>query len=172
MAGDDKASGGRSCCEDETQACEQQEAQAGLCPKCGERGKAVDGQTVKSLLAISLLHTSHEPYLFCSTPGCPVVYYSGDGAQSFGAHEVRERVYAKEPESDAVPICYCFRYTPGSIKQELRATGRSTAVEEITAGTQGGYCACDIRNPKGSCCLGDVRMLVKRLQAEGAAPDR
>jgi hypothetical protein len=26
-------------------------------------------------------------------------------------------------------------------------------------------CACDIRNPRGTCCLGDVDAAVKRVQA-------
>ena len=58
---------------------------ASACPSCGQKGKAVDGQTVKALLATSLAHVTHEPYLFCRTRDCPVVYFSADGEQAFTA---------------------------------------------------------------------------------------
>jgi len=137
---------------------------ASACPSCGQKGKAVDGQTVKSLLAISLAHVTHEPYLFCRSPDCPVVYFSADGEQSFTAGQVRERVYQKEPDVPGVFVCYCFRHTPGSIRAEIEAAGRSAVVEAINAGIQAGQCACDIRNPQGSCCLGNVHALVRHIQ--------
>ena len=143
----------------------------GNCPSCGQKGMRVDTQSVKALLAVSLAQVTQEPYLFCRQPDCPVVYYSANGAQSFATEQMRERVYQKEPGSQDVPICYCFRLTPGSISDEIVRIGRSTVVDEITKGTQAGCCACDIRNPKGSCCLGDVRALVKQLLPEGAKLD-
>jgi len=115
------------------------------------------------MLSISLSHVTHEPYLFCRTPDCPVVYFSADGRRSFTRDQVRERIYQKEPDADDVFVCYCFRHTPGSIRAEVQATGHSAAVDAINAGIQAGQCACDIRNPQGSCCLGNVRAIVKRL---------
>ena len=80
-------------------------------------------------------------------------------------------VHQKHPDDDYVFVCYCFRHTPGSIRAELVETGQRTVVETVTEGTQGGQCACDIRNPQGSCCLGNVRATVKRtkLELEAAA---
>ncbi len=142
---------------------------AGTCPSCGQKGKAVDGQTVKALLAISLAHVTHEPYLFCRTGDCPVVYFSADSEQAFTTDQVRERVYQKEPDAPDVLVCYCFRHTPGSIRDEIEMTGQSTVVEAINAGIRAGQCACDIRNPQGSCCLGNVRAVVEQIQAHLAA---
>lgn len=31
---------------------------------------------------------------------------------------------------------------------------------DITAGIRAGQCACDLRNPQGICCLGNVRRLI------------
>ena len=135
------------------------------CPRCGQRGKEVDGQTVKAMLSVSLAHVTHEPYFFCRTQSCPVVYFSADGQQHFTTDQVRERVYQKEPDADDVFVCYCFRHPRGSIRREIETTGKSTVVDAITAGVQAGQCACDIRNPQGSCCLGNVRAVVKRAQA-------
>ena len=43
-------------------------------------------------------------------------------------------------------------------------TDRAALIDDIDAGIQAGQCACDLRNPQGSCCLGNVRGLVKRLE--------
>jgi hypothetical protein len=147
------------------------EQPADVCPSCGHQGKPVDGQTVKALLAVSLLQVTHQPYRFCPTPGCLVVYYSADGAQIFTIDQLRERVYHKESQTEEVLVCYCFRHTVASIREEIERTGHSTVVDEITQGTRRGYCACDIRNPQGSCCLGDVRALVKRLSHAAVSPE-
>jgi hypothetical protein len=40
---------------------------------------------------------------------------------------------------------------------------RLAIVDDINAGLNTGQCACDLRNPQGSCCLGNVRELIKRL---------
>jgi hypothetical protein len=42
----------------------------------------------------------------------------------------------------------------------------STVVADVTTGIKAGQCACEIRNPQGSCCLGNVRKVVKRIQQE------
>jgi hypothetical protein len=92
-----------------------------------------------------------------------VVYFAEDGQQSLVEGELRERVYQKHPNDDHVLICYCFQHTPASTRAEWRQTGHSTVVETITVGTQTGQCACDIRNPQATCCLGNVRQFVQQL---------
>jgi hypothetical protein len=140
------------------------EPQGGIsnaCPICGEKGKPVQGQTVKALLSVSLRSVQDIGYLFCKTRACPVVYFSPDGQHTFTVEQVRERVYQKEPENDDVLICYCFRHTVG----ELRAASpelRLAIIDDVNTGIRAGQCACDLRNPEGSCCLGNVRGLVKR----------
>ena len=133
------------------------------CPECGKTGKSVQGQTVKSLLSVSLRQLQDVKYLFCRTETCPVVYFSADGEQTFAVEQVRERVYQKEPETEEVFICHCFGHTIG----ELRAAsskGRIAIVDDINIGIDAEQCACDLRNPQGSCCLGNVRSMIKRLE--------
>src|SRR5438046_2917622 len=48
---------------------------SGICPECGHKGKAVDGATVKAMLAVSLLGVRDTAYLFCREADCPVVYF-------------------------------------------------------------------------------------------------
>jgi hypothetical protein len=133
------------------------------CPQCDHKGRVVDTQTVKAMLAVSLHTIRSTRYFFCSTENCPVVYFSEDGQQLFVENELRERVYQKHPHDEHVLICYCFRHTLGSIRDEWRQTGQTRVVETITVGTQTGQCACDIRNPQATCCLGNVRHFVQQM---------
>ncbi len=138
------------------------------CPACTQQGSTIDTLTLKAMLVRPLTELRDVEYRFCRTPECPTVYYSADGEQQFLERDIRELVHNKHPDDDSVFVCYCFRHTPESIKKELTLTGRSSVVAEITAGIQAGQCACDVRNPQGNCCLGNVRAVVER--AETAEP--
>jgi hypothetical protein len=133
------------------------------CTVCGEKGKPVQGQTVKALLSVTLRQVQNVEYLFCHTPTCPVIYFTSDGKQSFTVEQVRERVYQKEPDADDVFVCYCFRHSVGEIRAASPET-RISILDDINTGIQADQCACDLRNPQGSCCLGNVRGLIKRLE--------
>jgi hypothetical protein len=130
-----------------------------------KRGRPVDFLTLKALLLVPLTEVHLVKYRFCSTPDCPVVYYSQDGAQTFLETDLRERIFQKHPTEDDVFICYCFRQTIGSIKEENFKRQAASVVARINAGIQAGQCACEIRNPQGSCCLGNVREYINTLEA-------
>ena len=133
------------------------------CPSCGEKGKPVQGQTVKSLLSVTLRQVRNTEYLFCRTPTCPVVYFTTDGAETYTIEQVRERVCQKEADVDDVFVCYCFRHTVGEIRAAAPET-RVAILDDISVGIQADQCSCDLRNPQGSCCLGNVRGLIKALE--------
>jgi hypothetical protein len=82
--------------------------------------------------------------------------------------DVRVRVGLKETE-DPVPVCYCFGFTEKMIFDEVRATGKSTVPQRITTEIKASHCACEIRNPQGSCCLGNVTAAIKRAMERTAA---
>jgi hypothetical protein len=152
------------CCSDG--ACEASTANntTTTCPNCQQTGKHVDTQIVKSMLKGSL-HSIQDStnYYFCRTPDCYVVYFNEDGEQTYATIEVRERVFQKEPDASDVHVCYCFQHSPASIREEIIKTGNSTVVAEINTAIKAGKCACDIRNPQGTCCLGNVQQVVKAL---------
>jgi len=133
------------------------------CPECGKTGKPVQAQTIKALLSVSLRRVQDVNYLFCRTQTCSIVYFSKDGKQTFTREQIRERVYQKEPEAEDVFVCYCFRYTIGNIRA-VPPEDRTAIVDDINTGINAGECACDLRNPQGSCCLGNVRGMIKRLE--------
>lgn len=132
------------------------------CPTNQQVGKAVDSVTLKALLAVSLTEVRPVEYRFCPAPDCPTVYYSTDGAQCFTESDLRERVYQKHPHAADVFVCYCFRHTVGGLKVE----NGDAVLTAINTGIRAGQCACDLRNPQGSCCLGNARAVVQRLAAQ------
>ncbi len=165
----DQSAAADDCCStnggETSTAAAPQAATVQHCPVCGKRGKKVDTQTVKAMLSVSLEEIRPVGYRFCRTEACTVVYFAEDGSQVFGETALREQVHQKHLDAEDVFVCYCFRHTPGTIREEIMITGESTAVARINAGIKAGQCACEVRNPQGSCCLGNVTATVKRVQA-------
>lgn len=131
-----------------------------MCPECDQKGKPIQGQTVKAMLSLTLHEVKAEHYRFCRTESCPVVYYSVTDNQVFTTADVRERVYQKEPKEDDVLVCYCFNHTVFEIRKSSPEEGERI-LADINSGIMAGRCACDLRNPQGSCCLGNVQALLK-----------
>ena len=61
-------------------------------------------------------------------------------------------------------VCYCFEWTKEKIKAELEATGETKALEDIKGKMENPGCSCEILNPSGGCCLGDVGKAIKEIQ--------
>ncbi len=62
-------------------------------------------------------------------------------------------------------VCYCFNHTADDFKADFQAHGASTIEASIRAAVKAGDCNCEALNPKGSCCLGDVRAVYQGLAA-------
>ena len=103
------------------------------------------------------------PFTFPSTENCPVVYYSAAGSV-FAVEDVRELITAKV-SGDVRPVCYCFGFTEGFIRQEIEQTGKSTVPTQVTQFIKEKLCVCEVRNPAGACCLGEINRTVKILSA-------
>ena len=133
-----------------------------LCRQCGSEGQPVDRTTIDALLKPeSLSQVNGSQYMFCASPNCPVVYYAADGTQ-FTKEHIRVRVGLKETE-DPIPLCYCFNVTARMIDEEVQQTGRSTAATRIRDEIKAGTCRCEVENPSGRCCLGEVIRAEKRV---------
>ena len=132
-----------------------------VCPVNGTRSKQVGMLTVKSLVCQLPLEMPNTQYYFCDSSDCEVVYFPLDPeAPSFRRGDLMMRVSAKETENP-LPICYCFGFTRQDIWDEIHKTGKSTAAKRIAAEVEAGRCACEVRNPSGKCCLGDIARVVK-----------
>jgi len=134
------------------------------CRQCGGKGRLVLRETMESLLKPEALgRLADEPYSFDRSPDCDVVYYSNEAGSYFLKDDLTVRVGMKETKSP-IFLCYCFGHTEESVRDEFATTGRSTVAESINAEVQAGNCACDVKNPSGNCCLGDVNRAVLRMQ--------
>lgn len=156
-------SAGSEVCELPSSTVQRKSHPETVCPECNQKGKVVQGQTIKALLSVSLRSIQDTEYYFCRTQSCPVVYYTADGKSIFTTSQLRERVYQKEPNADDVFVCYCFRHTVTEIRNAL-PEARVSIINDINTGIQSNQCACDLRNPQGSCCLGNVRGLMKQTE--------
>lgn len=134
------------------------------CPRCDQSGKKVDPITVKAVLRPKALATlSAVGHRFCPTASCPIVYFAV--GEAFSTDDVSVPVFQKEGVGQRT-VCYCFQITEVDLRREIEATGQSTASQRVTAHVKAGRCACEIKNPQGTCCLGNIGAVVTPLVAE------
>jgi hypothetical protein len=133
----------------------------GRCPLNGQLGRAVQTQTLKALLRVSLREVNEQDhYFFCATSDCPVVYFNTTGSQTFRIEHLHERVYQKQATDPEVLVCYCFQYSLGTLQQADKKH-KQVILSDIKQGIALNQCACDLRNPQGTCCLGNVSKVLK-----------
>jgi hypothetical protein len=101
-------------------------------------------------------------FMFCRAADCGTVYFHADG-EMLKKTDLRVRVGLKE-KFDPVPVCYCFGFTERMLLEEIQASGHTTIPERIAAEIKAEHCACEVRNPQGVCCLGNVKAAEKRAQ--------
>lgn len=131
------------------------------CPECGRRTKPVETRTVRYHVLPHLVETLGQgQYGFCETPTCPVAYAVA-GGPPLRKTDLRTRVGIKET-ADPIPVCYCWSFTERQVIEDVLAHGRSTVREYIARRVAEGACACEVNNPSGRCCLGNVGAAVKK----------
>lgn len=134
------------------------------CPRCHSVGPKVSQKTVQAILepeqAAKFPSASAR---FCRTQTCEVLYYAADGVVAEkGAATVR--VGLKETQ-DPIPLCYCFGFSRADVREEFERSGTFTIPSRITAEVQARRCSCEVKNPAGVCCLGEVNKAVKAVMA-------
>lgn len=146
-----------SCCSQSESSAERP-----ACPHSGTSGVRVALVTIKAMLTEkALARVAQTDHWFCADAQCDVVYFTADGG-TYSKQDVRVPVWRKESVGDRT-VCYCFGETESAIREEIRLTGQSEAVQRIRRHIDADRCACDVRNPRGVCCLGDVSLVVRRL---------
>jgi len=136
------------------------------CPSCGTPGRPVQRLTVGALLKPEqrLQIPKGDEFCFCPKPDCDVVYFRPNEVL-FRKGDLQVSVHQKEPNNSTIPVCYCFGWTPQKIQDEIESTGQSAAVDQIKAQVKAGNCYCEVTNPQGSCCLGNVAKVVNEAVA-------
>jgi Zinc binding domain len=142
---------------------------AALCPVSGTIGSRVDLITVKALLeSEALRRLDGKVYRFCPAPDCDIVYFDNSANSIFRKPDLVVRVGQKESE-EPVPICYCFGYTLADVRRDPASGERTEIPFIITREIRAGHCACEVKNPQGACCLGDVTRAIEKVRSERSA---
>jgi hypothetical protein len=129
----------------------------------------VDAITLKALLNAEGLRRGVPPApRFCATAGCPTVYFDNAVQVRFDERLLAVRVGAKHPEDPDALVCYCFDLTAAAIRRRLETARGDAASADVARELKAGRCACEVKNPKGACCLGDVTR-TERAALEAAA---
>lgn len=137
-----------------------------LCPSCNHKGKRIHLITLKSLLLPNALVKldAGTTYYFCSTPSCNAVYFNEDGL-IFQQHDLKVPVFQKDKNLDT-PVCYCFDWTRRKLNEAFDTDNDNKVINSISAHMKENRCGCEVNNPQGSCCLGNVKAYVKSLRTE------
>ena len=136
-----------------------------ICPECAGPGKKVLRVTLEALVKSgkrSEIPIKKDEFYFCKSETCSVVYFASNRVV-FWKNDLNVIVGIKEPQSPAAPVCYCFGWTRGKIEEEIKRTGKSSALEQIKAQIKAGRCSCATANPQGSCCLGDAGKVIEEI---------
>jgi len=136
---------------------------------CGKHGKPVKPLTVSVFVKDPALYLHPEMlpaggFSMCETKSCDVVYFNSHDGFSIRKSELRTRVWQKE-DDPAVPACYCFNNSVNSIRAEIEQRGTTDVLSRISAEVKAGNCRCEVTNPQGSCCLGNVAKAIKVAKA-------
>ncbi len=128
-----------------------------------EKAKGVLGKTLQHLLTQEAKRklSCFDGFYYCKTVTCKVVYFRGD--EILTQKDMSVVVGLKEGARPAT-VCYCFEWTKEKIKAELDVTGKTRALEDIKTKMENPGCACEILNPSGGCCLGDVGKAIKEIE--------
>jgi hypothetical protein len=134
------------------------------CMSCQGPGHSVSLRTMFLMLKPELFgQVGEHQYRFCASPECRVIYFSQE--RCFTADDVRIRVGLKEA-ADPIPLCHCFGFYEQDLRAEIENEGHTMIPQRISALVKERMCACEERNPSGTCCLGDVARAIRRLTKE------
>ena len=135
-------------------------------PTCGQKGKPVQALTIRSL-------TRNDWYNFekitdgyyCINPDDPTVYFFPDNEDVIDKRNVKVRVGIKEIDEPLL-VCYCFNHNKSAIEEDFLNHGYSMIESDIRKKVKDKQCSCEIKNPSGRCCLGDIRITYSKLDKE------
>lgn len=125
--------------------------QEGHCPKCASKGAKIAHKTL--LLHVDDISYIHEEfdYFICKNSACDVVYFNI--INEFLTSQLNKSVGYKQSSSKDALICYCYNIKKEQLNEHTLAY-IETKMEECP-------CACEQRNPYGSCCLKEIKKLQK-----------
>lgn len=155
----------KSCVTEGDNCCSAQPKGKVECPECAQKAKGVLAKTLQSLLKDETKEKLNclDGFYYCKTATCRVVYFKAD--EILTQEDISVVVGLKNAASPAT-LCYCFEWSKEKIEAELKNTGTTVALEDIKEKMENPGCACEVLNPSGGCCLGDVTHGIKELKTK------
>jgi len=134
-----------------------------ICPNCGEKAKGILGKTLDALLTTQTKNSlvCLDGFYYCKTATCKTVYFRDEITLTQESVEV---VVGLKEGANPATLCYCFEWSKERIKKELLDTGKTIALDDIKAKMENPGCSCEVMNPSGGCCLGDVTQAIKEIK--------
>jgi len=145
--------------------CTPQPKGKALCPLCHQEAKGVLSKTLEALLTADTKEklSSLDGFSYCKTSTCRAIYFRGD--EVLTQDDLSVSVGLKDGAEPA-NMCYCFGWTKQRIKEDLLKNGKSSAIKDIKHNMDTIGCSCEVKNPSGKCCMGDVTKVVKEIEKE------
>ncbi len=133
-----------------------------VCPICKNKAKEVSSITINSLVKKEYLKelSSIKDFFYCQTSNCEVVYFKIN--EIIRQEQLIKEVGLKD-WANPKTVCYCFNWTQEKIKKDIKESGQTKAIEDITEKMNSIGCDCEHKNPSGKCCLKDVKKVIKEL---------
>lgn len=135
------------------------------CPNCGENGRSVHAVTLESQVEPAVLSgiSDRTEWLFCGTPECDVVYFSGGDGGVVNLASVAQVPFQKSSLPKRL-VCFCFGHSVEDVVRDAAASETSLIRDAIKAACKAGLDSCAIKNPQGRCCLGNVGHVIRGQQ--------
>ena len=111
--------------------------------------------------SLETLNANVEHY-FCSTEECDVVYFDSNN-KKYLISDIKVAVHQKDA-STTTPLCYCFDWTKEKIEKYIKLELSPYPIEHIRGNINENRCGCEVNNPQGSCCLGNVTKYIKSIK--------
>jgi len=137
----------------------------GFCPSCFQRGKKVPHSAVLHFIKDEFLTLfSHlKTYHFCANASCNIVYFNVN--QTLVQENLKYDIALKN-NTDSSTVCYCFEHSKESMRKEYKKTGEVFTLEQIKENMENRLCKCEVNNPKGKCCMSDVKKAIDEIKKE------
>jgi copper chaperone CopZ len=103
---------------------------------------------------------TEEGFRFCPAPDCDTVYSHAASGTTVSTADVSVEVFQKSSRGER-PVCYCFDHCVEDVRQDA-SDGRILA--DIEDKCNNGLDRCEEMNPRGRCCLVNVRRVMSEME--------
>ncbi|MCL6480254.1 MAG: hypothetical protein K6U02_00870 [Firmicutes bacterium] len=126
-------------------------------------------RTVKALVRQLPFRMPPAQYYFCTAPDCDVVYFASDpAAPVFRRGDLLVAVAPSRPQApDTSATAWHHR---GVHLGESRTVESVHGCAEHRGRSESGNCACELKNPSGRCCLGEITQAERKALTQRGTP--